>query len=225
MRCGMDFSRYEAWIFDFDYTLCDATAGIVKAYNETFREFGMDERPEDVIRSTVGLTVPESFMIMTGSTDTELAQKFFESFLRTADKIMTANTKYLPGSYEFLRALFAAGKPRAVVTTKMSYRITDFFAKQGEPELIDFVIGYQEVANKKPAPDGLIAARARLERDYGIPGDDVVYVGDNEVDARAAQAAGMDFIGVTTGTTPAEILASYPHVAIVTGMHDLLQSI
>ena len=218
----MYFSRYKAWIFDFDYTLCDATQGIVLAYNRTFREFGFPEQPEDTIRSTVGLTVPESFMIMTGSTDNELAGRFFESFVRTADKIMTAHTEYLPGARGFLLALYSAGKPRAVVTTKMSYRIVDFFEKQGEPELIDFVIGYQEVEERKPAPDGLCAARAKLERDYGVDGCAIVYVGDNEVDARAAQAAGMDFIGVTTGTTPAEILSSYPHIAVVSGISELL---
>jgi phosphoglycolate phosphatase len=58
----MDFSRYRAFIFDFDYTLCDATAGIVRSYNGAFRQFGYSERGEDEIRATVGLTVADSFM-------------------------------------------------------------------------------------------------------------------------------------------------------------------
>lgn len=219
----MDFSRFKAWIFDFDYTLIDATAGIVRSYNDTFREFGFAEQPEEVIRATVGLTVTESFMMMTGSSDLELARRFYAGFIRAADQIMTANTVFLPGSRDLLYALYAAGKLRAVVTTKLARRITDFLAKQGAPELIDFVIGFDEVKAQKPAPDGLIAACARLEEDYGIVSRNVVYVGDNEVDARAAEAAGIDYIGVTTGTTPAEVLASYPHVAVVSGMPEILQ--
>lgn len=219
----MDFSRFKAWIFDFDYTLCDATAGIVRSYNDTFREFGFTEQPDEVIRATVGLTVTESFMKMTGSTDLELARSFYAGFIRAADRVMTENTVFLPGSRELLFTLYTAGKPRAVVTTKLSRRITDFLSKQGVPELIDFVIGFDEVAAQKPAPDGLYAACARFEKDYGILSRDVVYVGDNEVDARAAQAAGIDFIGVTTGTTPEEILAAYPHVAVLSGMPEILR--
>jgi len=218
----VNLTSYKAWIFDFDYTLADATRGIVTAYNRAFCEFGFPEQPEAVIRSTVGLTVPESFMIMTGSKDEELARRFFERFVRIADEVMTANTEYLPGARELLLLLRTAGKPRAVVTTKMAYRITDFFEKRGEPELLDFVIGYEDVVQKKPAPDGLLAARERFARDFGIDGREVVYVGDNEVDARAAEAAGMDFIGVTTGTTTAVALAKYPHVAIVPGLLEML---
>ncbi len=218
----MDLSRYKAFIFDFDYTLCDATPGIVRGYNGAFREFGYEERGEDEIRATVGLTVAESFMKMTGSTDRELAGRFYAAFVRIADEVMTAHTSYLAGARELLRTLHDSGKLSAVVTTKLSRRITDFFGSRGEPELIDFVIGYDEVKAQKPAPDGLIAARERLKREHGIEGADVVYVGDNAVDAQAAQAAGVDFIGVASGTTPRAVLESYPHIAVLGGVYEIL---
>lgn len=219
----MDLSRYKAWIFDFDYTLCDATPGIVRSYNETFREFGYEEQPEDVIRATIGLTVAESFMLMTGSTDTELAAKFYSAFIRAADRFMTANTVYLPGARELLRVLHRSDKPRAVVTTKLSRRITEFLSECGEPELLDFVIGYNEVQAQKPAPDGLLAACERFKREHGINKHEVVYVGDNAVDAQAAQAAGVDFIGAASGTTERGVLEEYPHIAVFRGVNEILE--
>jgi haloacid dehalogenase superfamily, subfamily IA, variant 1 with third motif having Dx(3-4)D or Dx(3-4)E len=221
----MDLSRYKAYIFDFDYTLCDATPGIVRSFNTAFRNFGLPEHCEAEIRKTVGLTVADSFMIMTGSDDRELAKRFYAEFIRAADEVMTANTVYLPGARELLRRLLGACKPRAVVTTKLARRITDFFEKRGEPELIDFVIGYDEVKAQKPAPDGLLAACDRFWRDYTIKKADVVYVGDNIVDAQAAQAAGVDFIGAASGTTLSSALQEYPHVAVINGVAELLLSL
>ena len=217
----MELSRYKAWIFDFDYTLCDATPGIVRSYNETFCEFGYDERPEEIIRATVGMTVAESFMRMTGSDDRELAERFYAAFIRVADRVMTANTVFLPGARELLRALYEAGRPRAVVTTKLSRRITEFLAERGEQALVDFVIGYDEVKTQKPAPDGLLAACERFWREHGTDKREVVYVGDNAVDAQAAQAAGIDFVGVASGTTLRGVLETYPHIAVLNGVDEI----
>ena len=190
----MNLTSYKAWIFDFDYTLADATRGIVTAYNRAFCEFGFPEQPEAVIRSTVGLTVPESFMIMTGSKDEELARRFFERFVRIADEVMTANTEYLPGARELLLLLRTAGKPRAVVTTKMAYRITDFFEKRGEPELLDFVIGYEDVVQKKPSPDIYLSTARKLQR----PPQSCIVIEDALNGVKAAKAAGMKCIGIAT---------------------------
>ena len=218
----MDFNIYKAFIFDFDYTLCDATEGIVQSYNGAFREFGYPELEKNKIRPTVGLTVPDSFMILTGSEDRELAQKFYKSFCAIADKLMNSNTVFLPGALELLIKLYNLNKPIAVVTTKLSYRITDFFNLKNHPELIDFVIGYDEVKKQKPDPEGIILACEKFKAKYNINKANIAYIGDNQVDARAAEAAEIDFIGVTSGTTTREELAVYNNIAILNGVFELV---
>ncbi len=52
------------------------------------------------------------------------------------------------------------------------------------------VVGSTDVANLKPAPDGILKIRS------AHAGIDAVYVGDNVDDARSARAAGIPFIGV-----------------------------
>jgi phosphoglycolate phosphatase len=162
---------------------------------------------------------------MTGSSDLELAMRFYAAFIRIADGVMTESTVYLPGARALLRKLYESHKPRAVVTTKLARRIIDFFTCQKEPELVDFVIGYDEVKAQKPAPDGLLTACERFARNSGINMTGVVYVGDNSVDAEAAAVAGVDFIGVTSGTTAREVLEGYPHVAVLGGVDELVSKI
>ena len=52
---------------------------------------------------------------------------------------------------------------------------------------------------------------------------DVLYIGDSTVDAETAQAAGVDFAGVTHGVTTADELARYPHRRIMASLDELLQ--
>ena len=42
------------------------------------------------------------------------------------------------------------------------------------------------------------------------------------IDAQAAQNAKIDFVGVTTGTTSREKLESYPHIAVLDDLKELL---
>ena len=54
----------------------------------------------------------------------------------------------------------------------------------------DPVIGDEDVANAKPAPDGLLKIRAMF------PGRKLWYIGDTVDDARSAKAAGVPFVGI-----------------------------
>jgi phosphoglycolate phosphatase-like HAD superfamily hydrolase len=60
----------------------------------------------------------------------------------------------------------------------------------------DPIVGMQDVENQKPAPDGLLKIMA------AHPGVPLVYIGDTVDDARAARAAGVPFIGITSPANP-----------------------
>ena len=55
------------------------------------------------------------------------------------------------------------------------------------------LIGADDVANAKPAPDGLLRIRERF------PDKEMWYVGDTVDDARSASAAGVPFFGIAAG--------------------------
>ncbi len=62
---------------------------------------------------------------------------------------------------------------------------------------MDVVVGIDDVARPKPAPDVLLRAAGLL----GIPIGNRVFVGNFVVDAMAARVAGRGFVAVLTGTT------------------------
>lgn len=60
----------------------------------------------------------------------------------------------------------------------------------------DPIITTDDVANGKPAPDGLLLIAE------AAPGQDVIYIGDTVDDARSARAAAARFIGIAAPSNP-----------------------
>ncbi len=202
---------YRAVLFDFDFTLGDSAEGIIHCANTALAEMGLEERDPDLIRSSIGLSLREKYVHITGDTDPGRGQEFVDRFVRVADEDMTRMATFYPGALELLAAVRAAGMKLGIVTTKYRRRITQVLEKYGEPDAVDVIVGGDSVRETKPSPEGLLLASELL----GIPVGDIVYVGDNEVDARAAAAAGMDFVGVLTGNTGRETMCQYPNVRIM----------
>ncbi|MCB0907372.1 MAG: HAD family hydrolase [Nocardioidaceae bacterium] len=95
-----------------------------------------------------------------------------------------------------------ADVPRAVVTLLTEDVTRRVLAHHGVPGADAVpVIGRDAGRRPKPAPDGLLAACARL----GVTPADAVMIGDSTWDLEAARAAGCGFVGVpvTPGALPA----------------------
>ena len=65
---------------------------------------------------------------------------------------------------------------------------------------MDIIVGGEDVKAAKPSPEGLLLAIKRLH----VSKAETLYIGDSTVDAETAQAAGVDFAGVTHGVTTAK---------------------
>ena len=70
--------------------------------------------------------------------------------------------------------------------------------------------------NYKPNPEGLFKMIDMMDAKNPL------YIGDSYIDAQAAQNAKIDFVGVTTGTTSREKIESYPHIAVLDDLKELL---
>ncbi|MXX33205.1 MAG: HAD-IA family hydrolase [Gemmatimonadetes bacterium] len=207
-----------AVLFDFDFTLADSSEGVVVCMNHALGRLGLPPAPADAICRTIGLDLPTALGILAGEEWRSREEEFFEHFVRKADEVIVASTSFLPGAARVLRALRDAGCPAGVVTTKYRHRVEDALERDGLRGLVDVIVGIDDVPRPKPAPDGLQRAAGLL----GIPAGDCVYVGDSEVDAMAAQAAGMAFVAVLSGTTGAEVFARYPARAVLAGIGEVV---
>lgn len=215
--------KYAAYIFDFDYTLGDSTEGIEKCINYGLEKLQCPLLGTDEIRPLVGLSLKETYKKAANDPDEEKAVQFEAYFKEKADEVMTDSTEYLPFAKEMLEKIHGMGIKTGIVTTKYGRRIREILKKCGGTDLIDAIIGADDVDRPKPDPQGLL----RMTDLLNVSKDEILYVGDSVVDAMTAQQAGIDFAGVTTGATSREVLSSYPHVAVyqdIRGLDEFLET-
>lgn len=187
----------KAVIFDFDYTLGDSTNGIVLSVNYALEKLGHSVRDITEIRKTIGLSLKETYMVLTSRCDSDEADQFAKLFKEKADEVMVVNTELYHGVKAVLNELKNKGYKIGIVTTKFHYRIEQILRKFEANELIDIIVGAEDVKIEKPNPEGLQYIIERMD----LKKDSVLYVGDSLVDAQTAENAGVDFAGVLTGTT------------------------
>ena len=202
---------YEAYLFDFDYTLANSEKGIVMCFKHVFERNGFKGIEDDAIKKTIGLTLEEAFILLTGIKDPENISGYRKHYVEKSNEVMVANTKLFPETLPMLRKLKEKGAKTGIISTKYRYRIESTISLYGLDELIDLIIGGEDVETAKPSPEGVRKALERLK----CCREKALYIGDSLVDARTAENAGVYFAAVTTGTTTAADFEASPHVKIM----------
>jgi phosphoglycolate phosphatase len=195
-----------AVIFDFDLTLADSREGVTECVSYALRELGLPPAEPEAIHRTVGLSLPRTLEVLTGTVRHPLTGEFVRRFAERADQVMAQGTTVFPEVREVIAALRARELRTAVVSTKFRYRIEGILGRDGLLHEFDAIVGGEDVTNHKPDPEGLLLATAEL----ALPTPLVVYVGDHPVDAEAAHRAGIRFIGVLSGPSAREEFTAHP---------------
>jgi len=199
----------EAILFDFDYTLGDSSAGIVACVNHALVRLGREPASTGAILPTIGLTLEEIYERLTG--DAPAPPAFRTCFVERADRIMLDATVLYPEVPGVVARLRRAGLQLGVVTTKYARRVEAILDRADLRDAFAVVIGSDSVPVSKPDPAGLLAALARL----GVDAARGLYVGDSVVDAEAARRAGVSFVAVLSGPTPATAFAAHPTAEVL----------
>lgn len=210
--------HYNVYLFDFDYTLANSENGIVGCFHKTLQKLGYPDIADDKIRQTIGMPMEDATAQIIGTTDPARITAFIDIYRQEADRSMTPNTHFYEDTVPTLRALKAKGAQIAIISTKTRHRIEEKFIQDNVTDLLDFIIGREDVHTPKPDPEGILLAIQR----FGVAKAAVLYTGDSFIDANAAQNAGVDFAAVTTGTTTADTFQSYPHVRIMKHLKEIL---
>ncbi|WP_407481935.1 HAD family hydrolase [Elizabethkingia meningoseptica] len=212
-------NRYSTYIFDFDYTLADSSKGITMCFRHVLEKYEHHNISDHDIKLTIGKTLEESFTILSGVTDKETLALYVKEYVKKADGCMTANTLLFPETPSVLNALKKRGAKLGIVSTKFRFRIMEFIDKEFSKDFFDIVIGAEDVTAHKPDPTGLLLAVNNTQSDS----ENCLYIGDSTIDAKTAQAGGVDFYGVLNGMTTREELLVYPHIKIADSLSDLVQ--
>ena len=211
--------NYTTYLFDFDYTLADSSRGIVTCFRNVLTRHGYTEVTDDDIKRTIGKTLEDSFSILTGVTDAGQLAGFKAEYLKEADTHMTVNTVLFLETKSVLTALKDSGARIGIISTKYRFRIKELLDQHFPEDFMDIIVGGEDVKAAKPSPEGLLLAIKQLHANKA----ETLYIGDSTVDAETAQAAGVDFAGVTHGVTTAKELEKYPHWKIMSTLDELLE--
>jgi HAD superfamily hydrolase (TIGR01549 family) len=195
--------RIEAVVFDLDGTLADTMTLTPRVYAETIRRLGGPEvSQEEVIEAWhIGSTPVVLSHFLCRSVTPQDIECFYGSF-----KAAIAAVQPLPGIPGMLSALRREGYRLAVFTHATRRAATMTLAAAGLDHFRLTLVGGEEIARPKPAPEGLQLACQRIN----VTTPAAAYVGDAEVDLQCAAAAGSLAIHARWRATGATVT---PHLA------------
>jgi HAD superfamily hydrolase (TIGR01509 family) len=166
-----------AW--DMDGTLLDSSVAVPAAFGAALRALGHAPVTAAEVIAAYPLGPPD--VIMAHLAGRVLTAAEMEAYYA---ELADISVQAYPGVTATLGALRAAGQLVAVFTGASRRAAGMLLAAAGLQA--DVLVGGDEVARAKPAPDGLLIVAAALDL---APGD-LAYVGDSPGDVRAARAAG-----------------------------------
>lgn len=182
-------------IFDMDGTILYTLEDLMNSTNYALLEYGYPVRTLDEVRQFVGngihklveRAVPEG-------TPKDRIEDVFETLEKHYKIHCMDTTKPYDGIIDLLKKLREKGFQTAVVSNKVDFAVQDlvddFFRG-----LFDIAIGEREGVRKKPAPDSVY----EVMKAFHLAKEDVVYIGDSDVDFETAKNAGVDYILVEWG--------------------------
>lgn len=203
-------------IFDLDGTLIDSAPDLHAAAVLLLREEGQEPLDLATIRSFIGNGVPvlvERIMQRVFGTVDPVRHGMLEKrFMAHYEAAPTALTRLYPGVDHAIKALVTQGHRLALCTNKPAATSRTILRDLGIAGYFGAVIGGDTLRARKPDPAPLHAAIDALG-DKDAPS---LYVGDSEIDAKAAHAAGLPFLLFTKGyrnvpVTELRFTASFEH--------------
>ncbi|MGW0891192.1 HAD-IA family hydrolase [Saccharopolyspora sp. NPDC002578] len=203
-----------AVVFDLDGVLVDSFDVMRQAFTIAYAEVvGDGPAPFEEYGKHLGRYFPDIMRIM--RLPPEMEEPFVRESYRLADRV-----EVFDGVPEVLRTLRERGLGLAVATGKSGPRARSLLDRLGLLPLFDHVIGSDEVARPKPAPDIVLRALALLD----VPPSTAIMVGDAVTDLDSARAAGVPAVAALWGETDESGLLSRDPDAVLRSPAELLTS-
>lgn len=192
-------------LFDFDGTLADTTALILRCFHATLESELQTSLPDEDYIATFGiplrvalrgffLRLVEEGRAAPGDPEQradQLAAAYRAHHERWHDEMIRS----FPGVLEEVQAAHQAGARLALVTSKKRPSATRGLSHLGLAPLFPVLVCGEETPNHKPHPEPVLRALSLL----GAEAHEAVMIGDSPHDIEAAKAAGARAVGVLWG--------------------------
>ncbi len=207
-------------IFDLDGTLLNTIADLASATNHALAANGYPQHATEEYRFFVGNGINKLFerALPEGEKTETNVLRIRQSFIPYYDVHCADLTRPYPGIPELLNTLQQKGIQIAVASNKYQ-RATGKLIPHFFPDIrFTAILGQREGIPRKPDPQ-IVHEIIKLA---GVQPEDVLYVGDSNVDMQTALHAKVDGIGVTWGFRPRTELEEGHPFAIIDKASDLL---
>ncbi|MEY3360215.1 MAG: hypothetical protein RI923_1475 [Pseudomonadota bacterium] len=185
-------------LFDLDGTLLDSARDLYAAMEMLLAEKGEPSVDFAVFRPVVSKGARAMLKRSFARADEQQREALLPEFLAHYESALAAHSRLFDGVAEVLSQIEAQSSRWGIVTNKPFYLAQPLVEKLGWSQRSAILLGGDSLPRKKPDPDQLLHACAVL----GVRPEQVVYVGDDERDVQAANAAGMRSIGALWGYRP-----------------------
>ena len=195
-------------IFDFDGTIGDSQALIVKTLQDTMRKRGLEVKSDAECAATIGLRLDEAFVQLF-----EMSAEEGMACAETYRVIFEENKQHLivqpfPHVLETIHTLHRQGYQLAIASSRGSDSLFGYVKQMGIEDCISSIIAGDLVEHVKPAPDMVFKA---LEEMNGTV-EEALVVGDMTYDVDMAHNAGAKACAVTYGNATREELKNAEYI-------------
>lgn len=192
--------KFKYALFDLDMTLIDSITPLMVSANLLAEKFGMPQVSYEEVwqaeTSQPNVTFESLWAGLWGRCEPGWYDYYRDNLTEAEYKVMSL----YPGGLEMLEGLNQMKVPIGLASNRDYPRKA--LKSMGIESFFQAVVGQYDVVNPKPAPDCILKAMELME----APADELLYICDSTGDIKAAGAAGVATLSMTSGGHSAEKL-------------------
>ena len=190
-------------ILDFDGTLGDTTALIVRTTQAAIKELGLPARSDEQCASMIGLRLVEIPPVLFPECEVD-CDLYAQTYRRYFNEFNTSGAVILyPNVIETLEALKAKGMTLTIASSRSNATLIRYVEDLGLSSVISYVVGANDVKQGKPDPEAV----NKILAEFDFKAEEAIVVGDTVFDVQMGINAGTRTCGVTYGNGSRESLS------------------
>jgi phosphoglycolate phosphatase len=211
--------KFKAVIFDLDGTLVNSLEDIADAMNSVLEDLNFPTHTYDDYQYFIGSGLRNLVTKALPATHND-QQHIDSSYALMIDKYSvncTRKTAAYDGIKELLDVLISQNIKLSVFSNKSDV-LTKKVVAELFPNCFSYAVGLSVEALKKPNPHEAIEISKKL----GFKTEEIIFVGDSDIDMQTAANANMFAVGVSWGYRPAEELFAQGAKYVLNSPLDLI---
>ena len=190
-------------ILDFDGTLADTAAVIIRTMQATISELELPFRTDEQCAAMIGLRLVEIPSVLFPECSIE-GEIYARTYRRLFHEFNTEDAvRIYPNVVDTLKTLMSKGIILTIASSRSHASLAEYVENLGLSSLISYILGADDVDKGKPDPEPV----NRTLKRFGISPEETIVVGDTSFDIQMGKNAGTRTCGVTYGNGSRESLS------------------